>query len=37
MVILISAIKKAFLNLLNNATNKNEYQLNFVEKFKSLY
>ncbi|MBU3153586.1 CotS family spore coat protein [Clostridium estertheticum] len=27
--------KKAFLNLLNNATNKNDYQLDFVQKFKS--
>jgi len=27
--------KKAFLNLLKNATNKNEYQLDFVEKFKT--
>ena len=27
--------KKAFFNLLNNSTNKNEYQLDFIEKLKS--
>jgi len=27
--------KKSFINLLNNATNKNDYQLNFAKKFKA--